>query len=941
MELPNYNKQLMQQLGSLRKEGQFCDCSILVGDNTHRAHKLVLAASSLLFRSLLEGSESISIDTAVVSSQEFCCLLDIVYTGKLPPGKHNFTRIIAAADSLHMFDVAVGCKNILTNLMKQSNTITATTTHSTQVVSATLLPTDPQPASTTTLPTDPQPASTTTLPTDPQPASTTTLPNDPQPASTTTLPTDPQPASTTSLPTDPQPASTTTLQTDPQPASTTTLPTDLKPVSTTPLPTDTQPQLKQLQSQMAERTASPEPAAVNMVEGGENTGPHGAERKVEVPGVENRGTTPADIYSKQTNVKEKSEKVGPLLKRARLQLPQSTAQADLDAHSQGEAKTATEVDLRQWLKVLQMWDAVSTEEKQVILSCCEGDPGGAAVFQRFQSILREKSSLSAKTLITLLGLLKGLNPNLATLLQEHTLIHGSTEAAVLEEPQCSTDADVTIREEEPKGERVTRSKAKRSMPFHPVSCRWCSKVFDYKCRLVAHAKRCTMSQEAKLQCPECAERLTTPRALQLHHNKAHPESKSTKNKQQVHCDICGRTFSHPSGMLYHKRTEHFEEKPYACEECGAKFGANSSLKNHMRLHTGEKPYHCKSCDMSFSVAAALAYHTKKKHSEGKMYSCQYCEALFAQSIELTRHVRTHTGDKPYVCRECGKGFSQANGLSAHLHTSHNISEPHDCQKCRLSFPSLDDHRKHIQEFHPKEFHQCPECSKSFTNPALLQKHIAVHAGAKPYSCHLCQKSYQQMSGLWYHNRTNHPEVFAGQTHRQLKSLLQCSECCKFFPTASSLTKHQKAEHPGMFDSDGLDVNPRLPSDPSVVKCLYCPEFFPSEAEMQQHASDEHFNQEGAAFGCSLCPLVCPSQLQLQEHFLSCHIKVLKEQASTSQTGLETETDSTGEPDPAHQSQQVFVAVGDEKDGRSSSEVMAVNMEDLLNGTVTFICEEGQ
>lgn len=45
--------------------------------------------------------------------------MDMVYTGKLPLGKHNVSRIIAAADSLQMFDVAVGFKNILTCLVNQ------------------------------------------------------------------------------------------------------------------------------------------------------------------------------------------------------------------------------------------------------------------------------------------------------------------------------------------------------------------------------------------------------------------------------------------------------------------------------------------------------------------------------------------------------------------------------------------------------------------------------------------------------------------------------------------------------------------------------------------------------------------------------------------------------------------------------------------------------
>lgn len=124
MELPNYSSQLMQQLWALRKEGHYCDCTILVGDSPHRAHKLVLAASSMLFRSLLDGSDTISIDTAMVSSQEFGCLLDMVYTGKLPLGKHNVSRIVAAADSLQMFDVAVGFKNVLTSLVNQQPPIT-------------------------------------------------------------------------------------------------------------------------------------------------------------------------------------------------------------------------------------------------------------------------------------------------------------------------------------------------------------------------------------------------------------------------------------------------------------------------------------------------------------------------------------------------------------------------------------------------------------------------------------------------------------------------------------------------------------------------------------------------------------------------------------------------------------------------------------------------
>ncbi|XP_030041723.1 zinc finger and BTB domain-containing protein 40-like [Microcaecilia unicolor] len=514
---------------------------------------------------------------------------------------------------------------------------------------------------------------------------------------------------------------------------------------------------------------------------------------------------------------------------------------------------------------------------------------------------------------------------------------------------------------QPKQEKVTPVSSRKS-----YVCKSCGKSFHFRCRLEVHAKRCRMARETSLECVDCNELKPSKKELEKHQQQVHGysggSSRGKKRRLLVTCDICGKEFAHPSGMQYHKRTEHFDEKPFSCSDCGAKFAANSTLKNHQRLHTGERPYVCKHCHMTFTQAAALAYHTKKKHSEGKMYVCQYCDAVFAQSIELTRHVRTHTGDKPYVCRECGKGFSQANGLSIHLRTFHNIEDPYDCQKCRMSFPSLDEHRQHIQEVHSREYHPCPTCAKIFSAPSLLERHMVTHVGGKPYNCVICDKAYQQLSGLWYHNRTHHPDVFAAQNHRSSKFSLQCSSCEQVFSSTTTLQKHVKAEHADVKLHECEKCN-QFFSSPTALqmhvkckhsgsqpfRCLYCSDSFRFPGALQHHVATEHFNQTESTFGCQICGELFTTQTQLEKHYEGEHPEVVltETQDVAAQPGQAIQMPEHGATteqvialEETHLAgSQVIVALPGSQGSQASSELVAVSVEDLLDGTVTFICGE--
>ena len=83
---------------------------------------------------------------------------------------------------------------------------------------------------------------------------------------------------------------------------------------------------------------------------------------------------------------------------------------------------------------------------------------------------------------------------------------------------------------------------------------------------------------------------------------------------------------------------------YSCKFCGKNFPRSANLTRHLRTHTGEQPYKCKYCERSFSISSNLQRHVRNIHNKERPFKCPLCDRCFGQQTNLDRHLKKHEAD---------------------------------------------------------------------------------------------------------------------------------------------------------------------------------------------------------------------------------------------------------------------------------------------------------
>uniref|UniRef100_A0A8B9QFG3 C2H2-type domain-containing protein n=1 Tax=Apteryx owenii TaxID=8824 RepID=A0A8B9QFG3_APTOW len=259
-----------------------------------------------------------------------------------------------------------------------------------------------------------------------------------------------------------------------------------------------------------------------------------------------------------------------------------------------------------------------------------------------------------------------------------------------------------------------------------------------------------------------------------------------------------------------------QEKLYACTICGDSFNhkvvlaAQKTHKEEMEAEGYEKEGNTDPVGelQDLEAIGARAEAKGEGHRDQsaqrdperkeKPHACSECKKSFKMKVDLTKHLRTHTGERPFPCTECGKRFITKSQLKEHQRI-HTGERPYKCLDCGKSFTQKSQLIVHCRIHTGEKPYQCGSCQKSFVDKSRLVAHHRIHTGDRPFKCGVCSRGFRQKITLIKHQRVHSTEgarrdaarVIVAESTPAGEKIFRCGACGKEFKKKSVLVTHQR------------------------------------------------------------------------------------------------------------------------------------------------------